>query len=79
MNHVKGLVTSNTHVQYESSITSGKKVKVFDHASNAAVDADRDYDISFPDIRPALLKIVHMYQEKRISLDQDDEIFVEKD
>ena len=25
--HVKGLVTSNTHVQYESSITSGKKYK----------------------------------------------------
>ena len=24
--HVKGLVTKNTHVQYESPITSGKKV-----------------------------------------------------
>ena len=24
--HVKGLVTRNTHVQYESSIPSGKKV-----------------------------------------------------
>ena len=24
--HVKGLVTRNTHVQYESPITSGKKV-----------------------------------------------------
>ena len=36
--HVKGLVTSNTHVQYESSISVGKKVmakvKVFVHASN---------------------------------------------
>ena len=36
--HTKGLVTSNTHVQYESSISSGKivtsmgKVKVFVHA-----------------------------------------------
>ena len=33
--HVKGLVTRNTHVQYESPITSGKKVmakvKVFVH------------------------------------------------
>ena len=34
-NHVKGLVTRNTHVQYESPTTSGKKVmakvKVFVH------------------------------------------------
>ena len=34
--HVKGLVTRNTHVQYESSISSGDKsmakVKVFVHA-----------------------------------------------
>ena len=34
--HVKGLVLRNTHVQYESSISSGKKVmakvKVFAHA-----------------------------------------------
>ena len=34
--HVKGLATRNTHVQYESPITSGKKVmakvKVFVHA-----------------------------------------------
>ena len=40
--HVKGLVTSNTHVQYESSISYGKKVmakvKVFVHASNADAD-----------------------------------------
>ena len=37
--HVKGLVTRNTHAQYESLISSGKKVmakvKVFVHASNA--------------------------------------------
>ena len=26
MYHVKGLVTRNTHVQYESPISSGKKV-----------------------------------------------------
>ena len=42
--HVKGLVTRNTHVQYENSITSGKKgiakVKVFVHTSNADADAD---------------------------------------
>ena len=39
--HVKGLVTRNIHVQYESPITSSKKVmakvKVFVHA-----DADTD-------------------------------------
>ena len=44
--HVKGLVTRNTHLQYESSITFGKKViakvKVFVHASNADADADAD-------------------------------------
>ena len=37
--HVKGLVTRNTHVKYESSITSGlkvmAKVKVFAHVSDA--------------------------------------------
>ena len=42
--HVKGLVTRNTHMQYESPISSGKKVmakvKVFVHASNADADAD---------------------------------------
>ena len=42
--HVKGLVTSNTHVQYASSISYGKKVmakaKVFVHVSNADADAD---------------------------------------
>ena len=41
---MKGLVTSNTHVQYECSISSGKKVmakvKVFVHASNADADLD---------------------------------------
>ena len=46
--HVKGLVTRNTHVQYESPISSGKKVmakvKVFVHASNADADADADAD-----------------------------------
>ena len=40
----KGLATSNTHVQYESSISSGKKVmakvKVFVNALNADADAD---------------------------------------
>ena len=44
MYHVKGLITSNTHVQYESSISYGKKVmakvKVFVYASNADADAD---------------------------------------
>ena len=38
--------TSNTHVQYESSITSLKevmaKIKVFVHASNADADTDTD-------------------------------------
>ena len=46
--HVKGLVTRNTHLQYESSITFGKevmaKVKVFVHASNADADTDADAD-----------------------------------
>ena len=45
---VKGLDTRNTHVQYESPISSGKKVmakvKVFVHASNADADADTDAD-----------------------------------
>ena len=40
----KGLVTSNAHVQYESPISSGKKVmakvKVFVHASNADAAVD---------------------------------------
>ena len=39
---MKGLVTNNTHVQYESSIPSGKKVmakvQVFVNASNADAD-----------------------------------------
>ena len=42
MYHVKGLVTRNTNLQYESSITSGKKfmakVKVFVHTSNLDTD-----------------------------------------
>ena len=41
---MKGLVTRNTHVQYESPISSGKKViakvKVFVHTSNADADTD---------------------------------------
>ena len=40
--HVKGFVTENTHVQYESPISSGKKVmakvKVFVHATDADAD-----------------------------------------
>ena len=53
-------------MQYESSISYGKKViakvKVFVHASNADADADADADtramtlISSPDIRPGSLK-----------------------
>ena len=43
--HVKGLVTRNTHVQYESPITSGKKamakVKVFKSRSNFKVKVTR--------------------------------------
>ena len=43
---MKGLDTRNTHVQYESPISSGKKVmakvEVFVHASNADADADAD-------------------------------------
>ena len=39
---VKGLVTRNTHVQYESPITSGlkvmAKVQVFVHATDADAD-----------------------------------------
>ena len=39
--HLKGLVTSNTHVQYESFISSvTAKVKVFVHTSNADADAN---------------------------------------
>ena len=45
---VKGLVTSNTHVQYESSISYGKrvmaKVKVFVHPFNAEADAEANAD-----------------------------------
>ena len=41
---MKGLVTRNTHVQYESPVSSGKKVmaklKVFVHTSNADAEAD---------------------------------------
>ena len=59
---MKGLVPSNTHLHYESSITSGKKVmakvKVFVHASNP----DAGYDISSPDIRPCSLKITIGHQ-----------------
>ena len=43
--HVKGLVTRNTHVQYESPITSGNKVmakvKVFKSRSNFKVKVTR--------------------------------------
>ena len=45
---MKGLVTSNTHVQYESFISSGNKVmakvKVFVHASHADTNANMDAD-----------------------------------
>ena len=45
---MKGLVTRNKHVQYESPISSDKKVmakvKVFVHASNADADEDADMD-----------------------------------
>ena len=41
---MKGLVTNNTHVEYESSITSSKKVMAkvtaFVHVSNADGDTD---------------------------------------
>ena len=43
---MKGLVTRYTQVQYESPISSGKKVmakvKVFVHATAADADADAD-------------------------------------
>ena len=46
--HVEGLVTSNTHVQYESPTSSGlkvmAKVKVFVYAANADAVADADTD-----------------------------------
>ena len=45
---MKGLVTRNTHMKYERSITSGlevmAKVKVFVHATDADADADADTD-----------------------------------
>ena len=45
---MKGFVTRNTNLQYESFITFGKevmaKVKVFVHTSNADADADPDAD-----------------------------------
>ena len=45
---VKGLVTRNTHVQYESLTSSGLKVmarvKVFVYAANADADADAGTD-----------------------------------
>ena len=45
---MKGLVTRNTHVQYESPTSSGlkvmAKVKVFVYAANADRDADADAD-----------------------------------
>ena len=51
-------------MQYESSISYGKKViakvKVFVHASNADADIDtghQGYDISSLDIRPGSLKM----------------------
>ena len=57
--HVKGLVTRNTHVQYESSISYGKKVmakvKVFVHSIQRQ-RRHQGYDISSPDIRPGSLK-----------------------
>ena len=53
---VKGLVTSNTHVQYESSITSGKKVmakvKVFVLASHTDADPDADADTKAVTLAP---------------------------
>ena len=46
--HVKGLVKRYTHVQYESFISSGKKVmakvNVFVHTSNCNTDAYEDGD-----------------------------------
>ena len=59
---MKVLVTRNTHVQYESPITSGKKVmakgKVFVHAYTPTRHrhGHQGYDISSPNIRPGLLK-----------------------
>ena len=45
---MKGLVTRNTYMQYETSITFGlevmAKVKVFVHATDADADADADAD-----------------------------------
>ena len=45
---VKGLVTRNTHMKYESSFINGlkvmAKVKVFVHAANADAEADADAD-----------------------------------
>ena len=65
---MEGLVTRNTHVQFESPITSGKKVmvkvKVFAHRiqrghrrgrGNGRGRGHQGYDISSPDIRPGSL------------------------
>ena len=45
---MKGLVTRNTHMKYESFIFNGfkviAKVKVFVYAANADADADPDAD-----------------------------------
>ena len=60
--HVKGRETSNTHVQYESSISHGKKVmaKVKGFCSRIKRRRGRrhqGYDITSPDIRPGSQKI----------------------
>ena len=61
---VKGLVTRNKHVKYESFILNGlkvmAKVKVFVYVANADADTDGDgraIIISSPDIHPGSLKI----------------------
>ena len=58
---MKGLVTRNTHVQYESPITSSKKVMakfLFTHTCRRGRwRGYQGYDISSPDFRPGSLKI----------------------
>ena len=56
-----GGIKSRYHVQYESSITSGKvmaKVKVFCLRIQYGRGREHQgYDVSFPDIRPGSLKL----------------------
>ena len=68
--HVKGLVTKNTHVQYESPITSGKKVmakvKVFSKVGQTSRSMSRGQKLWYQ-VKGLVTRNTHVQYESHIT------------